>query len=108
MTSSWPMMIFRSSTRIFSRPTFMRSASARSSGDSRSTTFTGAFITTLSLIRCSFDGSNLTGLPRHVDDELFELAGVFRRVHAVFQQTQRLDAALQVSPLHVEGAQLRI
>src|SRR3954464_682524 len=35
-TSSWPMMSFRSSVMIRSRPAFIRSASATSSGDSRS------------------------------------------------------------------------
>src|SRR5829696_636740 len=119
MTSSCPTMIFFSSVTMALRPAFMRSASAMSSGDARSTcgvtsvairfitpSFRPGGSTDPPLL--SFRGPNFSRLQRNCRDQLLEFRRVFRRVHALFEQPQRLDTPLEIAPLHMQRAQLRI
>src|SRR5688572_14207271 len=126
ITSSWPTMIFFSSVTISCRPAFMRSASAMSSGDSRSTTsltigFTGppesgsgresvlekGLPTPLRFCH-AFRGSDLARLACDLQRELLQFARVLRRLHAVLQQTEVLHAPLHLAALHDERGHLRI
>src|SRR5688572_15820774 len=152
MTSSCPTMIFFSSVTISLRPAFMRSASAMSSGDARSTCgvtsvailirspfvqfptpktqlpTTPKFPTSNSPnsqlgigswewlgvgrwalgISFAFSRTNFSRLQRNRGDELLELRRVLRLVHALLEQPQRFDPPLEIAPLHVQRAQLRI
>src|SRR5437868_4960108 len=116
MMSPWPTITLPSSLTICWRPAFIRSASAMSSGEFRSTTSViGAFMVTGSLIGylnilCLLPSTcaNLPRLQRQLGHETLELGLVLRRIHAVFQQPQRFDTPLEIPLLDDERAQLGI
>src|SRR4030095_15462300 len=54
----------------------------------------------------AFRRANFSRLQRNCRDQLLEFRGVFRRVHALLEQPQRLDPPLEIAPLHLQRPQL--
>src|SRR5688500_7518904 len=137
ITSSCPMITFFNSSTIACRPFFMRSASARSSGDARSTTSVITGLTVLSIgsprtpnfqpptpkepvalgswelgvgnLRFgSFQRSDPLANGRDLPQQAQKFGFVFRRRHAVLQDPQLLDTPFLVDALLVERAHLRV
>src|SRR6185436_3356992 len=111
MTSSWPMMSFLSSATICARPAFIRSASAMSSGDCRSTGWLRVELRSLigyGLLLLSFGRADFARLQGDRGHQLLELGAVAGRLHALLEQAQRFDAPLEVAPFEIQRAYLGI
>src|SRR5215510_8463835 len=84
-----------SSARICLRPLFILSASAMSSGDSRSLTTPATMLSLFLLVVLLFEISNRARFERQIRQQLFQLIVVLLGVHAVFAQAELSDLPLQ-------------